>query len=197
MSMIEKKVTFTGTSPLLLNNPQMVDRFNKHAKAAALITAKGKRRTDDDYLEMRDIEMRAKVYWNDDLGIYVPTTWLTSALNSNSFKHYKISKADMRSAVFCKAAVSRLKYEGRNAVKKVTDIVNNEHYRHMMLLKQGQVKIAKVFPIFHKWDFDVEFVFDSGVVDEATIDDMLMRVGRYGGFGDFRPTFGLCDVSVS
>ena len=76
MTMLSANVKISGVSPLLQNNPQTVDRFNKFTQQMAQINKKGARRTDDDYREMRDIEVRSKIYWDDGLQIYIPTTWM-------------------------------------------------------------------------------------------------------------------------
>ena len=71
---------FTGINPLLQNNPQTVDRFNPYTKAMKRINDKKTRRTDDAFMELKNIEVRAKIYWDDATGIYVPANWVSSAV---------------------------------------------------------------------------------------------------------------------
>jgi len=141
--MKEMKVTVTGIAPLLMANPQTVDRFNKYAKAMARIDAKKTRRTDDDYLERADIEVRSKLYFDDELGVYVPTTWLMSGIAVNSYRCAKVSKLTARGSVFMNENRVALKYRGQNLVKTADDIVGNHQFRHKLLLPQGQVRVAK------------------------------------------------------
>lgn len=196
MSIRELTYTIKGIAPLLMANPQTVDRFNPIARAMAAINAKGKRRTDDDYMEMRDLEMRAKIYWDDDLGIYVPTTWMTSALCKISFTQAKISKDNIRGGVFATTQKIALNYKGKRAIKGAEDIVKNGDFRHIMLLKQGQVKIAKTAPIFHEWSFTGGLEYDDKVIDPDTLKHLINHAAHYGGFGDFRPTFGRAEAEV-
>lgn len=190
------KFALHGASPLLLNNPQTVDRFNPYAQRMAQINAKGKKRTDEDYLELRDLEIRSKIYWNDELGIYIPSTWVANALEGVSFQVAKIGKAKLRGMVFMNEDKLKLGYRGIKKISSPEDIVKQEEFRHLMLLKQGQVKVAKAFPIFHKWEASGSFDYEPSEVDGSDLQRMFERAARYGGFGDFRPRFGMSTVEI-
>lgn len=196
MSIRNMHYKISGIAPLLLSNPQTVDRFNPLARKMALINAKGRRRTDEDYLELRDLEMEAKLYWDSELGVYVPSTWILAAICKVSFTQAKIAKADIRGAVFATETKLPLKFAGRKKVHGSEDIIKNGDFRHTMLLKQGQVKIAKTAPIFHDWSFEGNLEFDDKVIDPDTMEHLLNYAGNYGGFGDFRPTFGRAEVRI-
>ena len=181
--------TVKGAEPLLLNNPQTVDPFNPYARSKKEITKK-RAKTDEDLLELRRLEVESKVYFDDEMGIYVPATWISAAIAGRSFKQCKISKAEIRSAVFPVESKIKLKYSGSEKVRAISDISGNPDFVKTMLLKQGQVRIAKCAPIFHNWSFDASLEFDPSVIDEATLVAILSAAASYGGFGDFRPTFG-------
>ena len=196
MAMRNMSVNITGINPILLNNPQTVDSFNSYSKRMKVITSK-RAKTDEDMMALRDLEIEAKIYWDDELKLYVPTTWVTAALAGWSFKKAKISKADIRSAVFTVSPKAKLHYRDDDKVKEVSDIVGNHAFRHTMTLKQGQVRIVKAAPIFHNWAFTVELEFDGTVIDPATLEQILIHASKYGGYGDFRPTFGRALTEVS
>ena len=186
------KYTITGEGAILINNPQTVDRFNVYSKSMALINRKGTRRTDEDYLELRKLEIKAKLYFDDEMGVYIPATWVTAAIQKISHKQAKIAKADIRGSVFSAEVSNKIKlnYRDMKLVKTMDDVVGNPNFHKLLLLKQGQVKIAKNFPIFHDWSFSGELEFDDTTVDGSTLEGLLKYASRYGGFGDFRPTFG-------
>ena len=196
MSMLSANVKITGISPLLQNNPQTVDRFNQYTKRMAQINAKKTRRTDDDYREMQDIEIRSKIYFDDEIGIYVPATWVSSAIESTAFKVAKISKADIRGALFTTDDKIKLNYRDSKKVKAPEDIVKNGDFRIPLTLKQGQVRIVKAFPIFHEWSFETSLEFDDKIIDPDSLTRIIQHVARYGGFGDFRPKFGRSNAEV-
>jgi len=194
MSIQTMRITVTGINPLLVNNPQTVDTTNEYTKKISKITKK-RAKTEEDIANLRDLEIRAKIYWEDD-AITIPTTWLTSAIHARSFKLEKISKADSRSAVFAVSPNAKLRYAKMNSVKKPEDIVKNHYFRHAMTLKQGQVRICKAMPIFHDWSFETELEFDDTIYDFDVLKNIITNAASYGGFGDFRPTFGRAKAEV-
>ena len=196
MAMRQASIAITGVRPLLQNNPQTVDRFNKYARRMAEINAKKTRRTDDDYMELRDIEMRSKVFMDDD-GVYVPTSWLSEAIACSAFKVAKLSRDTIRGAMFMVKDRAKLMYQDMDKVKAPEDIVKNPAFRHMMILPQGQVRVVKAFPIFHDWSFSAELEFDDKIIDPDSITRIAEHTARYGGFGDFRPTFGRANAVVT
>ena len=66
MSMLSAQINITGLNYLLQNNPQTVDRFNSFAKKIAAINAKKTKRTDDDYIQLRKLEVESKMYFDDE-----------------------------------------------------------------------------------------------------------------------------------
>jgi len=196
MSMRNAKISITGVSPLLMNNPQTVDRFNKFAKRMAAINAKKTRRTDDDYLELRDLEMESKSYFDEEIGVYVPSSWVSEAIATAAFRVAKISRADIRGAMFTTEDKIRLTYRDMDKVKKIEDIVKNQAFRIVLNLPQGQTRLAKAFPIFHHWSFETAVEFDDKIIDPDSLSRIIDHTARYGGFGDFRPKFGRASAEI-
>lgn len=189
-------IKVTGTEPLLMNNPQTVDPFNSYSREKKLITDKGKRKTEEDLMNLRTIEIESKLYMNDELGVYIPTSWIMAGLAANSFKKVKIAKKDVRSGVFMDSQKVKLNYEGIDKVNGKRDISGNEAFFETMLIKQGQVKLSKSTPKFHSWSFNVGMAFDPSVIDKTSLLVILEFCCNYGGFGDFRPTYGRATMEV-
>ena len=187
-------IRVTGINSLLTNNPQTTDPLNVYAKEMKKITAK-RNRQDEDYLNMRKLEMEAKLYFDED-GVFVPSTWLTAAIAGNSWNTIKVKKADIRSSVFPTTDKLRLNYRGKENVKTMTDVAHNESFQHIQPLRQGQVRVVKATPKFDDWSFDAELEYDPAIIDEDALLRVLTRAATYGGFGDFRPTFGRASIEV-
>ena len=196
MAIQQARIVVAGISPLLQNNPQTVDPFNHYAKAKKAITNKRTAKTDDDLLELGNLETESKLYFDDEIGVYVPATWITEAIICTGFSVAKIGRAKMRGGLFATESKIKLKYRGMNKVKTITDVVMNPEFRHRMLLKQGQVRVPKDAPIFHDWSFETAVEFDDTVVDMGSLRRIVERSAKYGGFGDFRPTFGRANAEV-
>lgn len=190
MPMRSAKIKIKGVSPLLTNNPQTVDRFNKFAKRMSAINAKKTRRTDDDYLEMRDLEIESKSFFDESIGVYVPSSWVSEAIATAAFRVAKISRADIRGAMFTTEDKIPLTFRDQDKVKTIADIVKNPNFRIVLNLPQGQTRLAKAFPIFHQWSFQTMLEFDDKIIDPDSLTRILDHTAKYGGFGDFRPKFG-------
>ncbi len=197
MAIRQARIKITGIAPLLQNNPQTVDPFNRYAKAKKAITNKRTAKTDDDLLELGNLETESKVYFDDEIGVYVPATWLTESIIVAGFAVAKIGRAKMRGGLFATEHKIKLNYRGQNKVKTITDVVMNPEFRHRMLLKQGQVRVPKDAPIYHDWSFETVIEYDDTVVDFGSLKRIIDRAAKYGGFGDFRPTFGRAIAEVA
>ncbi|WP_292663280.1 hypothetical protein [Nitratifractor sp.] len=185
-----------GISPLLMNNPQTVDPFNYYAKLKKPLTAKRKK-TDEDLLEIRRIEVEGKLFFDDDLGIYIPARWIMAAIAKNSHALTKIAKAKIRGAVFPVQNRVKLHYDGMRNVKSKTDIVKNDRFITTLILQQQQVRLAKNFPIFHQWSFEIDLDFDDAIVDFSDMKHIIEYSAKYNGFGDFRPSYGRATATVT
>lgn len=197
MAIKQATVKITGIAPLLQNNPQTVDPFNRYSKAKKAITNKRTAKTDDDLIELGNLETESKIYFDDEIGVYVPATWLTEAINVTAFAVAKIGKAKMRGGLFATEPKVKLHYRDMGKVKTITDVVMNPMFRHRMLLKQGQVRVPKDAPIYHDWSFQTVIEFDDTVLDFGSLKRIVERAALYGGFGDFRPTFGRAKAEVT
>lgn len=196
MAMRTAKINVTGIGTLLLNNPQTVDRFNKYARRMAAINAKKARRTDDDFLELRELEIRSKLYFDDDLGVYVPGSWMMESLAVNGFRVAKLSREVVRGSLFVAEPKLKLTYANMSKVKKIEDIVMNPEFHWLANLPQKQVRVMKAFPKFQEWSFSATIEFDDKMIDPGSLTAVAQHAAKYGGFGDFRPTFGRAVAEV-
>lgn len=182
-------VQIKGIEPLLINNPQAVDPFNKYSRAAKEITSKRKK-TDEDLLKLREIEIESKLYFDEKVGVWIPATWITAAIAAQSWAKAKIKKADIRSCVFVNESKIKLNYACMDKVKTKTDVVKNEMFHTVLNLKQGQVRVCKAAPIFNDWSVEFEILFDDTIINASDLKNLIEIAAKFGGFGDFRPTYG-------
>ena len=196
MSIQQARVTITGIGPLLQNNPQTVDPFNRYTKMKKPLTSK-KAKTEEDLIELGNLDTESKLFFDPTIGVYVPTRWLTEQIVTSAYGIIKIAKKKMRGGIFATEDKAKLTYKGMEKVSTIADIVFDQQFRHRMILPQQNIRIAKDFPIFHNWSFSTNLEFDDTVVDLNGLTNILKRSAMYVGFGDFRPTFGRAKAEVS
>lgn len=188
------KIKVEGITSLLQNNPQTVDAFNSYAIAKKNLTGK-RTKTESDLLKIKDIEVESKVFFDKDLGVYVPSSWILASISSNSYSQAKIAKQKIRGAVFIADKKIKLNYKDMDKVKTIKDIVKNDDFIHKAILPQRGVRLAKYFPIFEDWSFEAVIEYDGTIIDEDDLKKILTYGANYNGFGDFRPTYGRAEVS--
>jgi len=188
-------VKFSGISPLLQNNPQTVDVFNHYSKLKKPLVKKGARRTDEDNLLMRKIDVESKLFMDDELGVYVPDGWLVASLATNT-KQRSFTIKDVRGGIFTTTSKAKLYYDGMELVKSKEDISKNDRFIYLRCVKQGQVRIMKPIPIFHNWSFQFELEYEDTMFDIDELTNHIKYNAKYGGFGDFRPSFGRASCEV-
>ena len=189
---------FVGFSPLLQNNPRGINPTDPLLKLDAAANKKFKAsKTDENFVNQCRTGIALRIFWDDELGIYVPTRWITAQIAKHSFKRAKVSKDNARAAVFTVADKAKLIYDGIGKVKLAEDVVGNNNFQTLIFQKIGQVKVPKSMPIFHKWSFELELEYDDTIIDLEQITDILEYGAKYNGFGDFRPSYGraICTVS--
>lgn len=200
MAMKLISVKFTGISPLLQNNPRGANPFDPYTKASADSYNRYKKsKTEENFIENSRLGVRTKMFWDDDMGIYVPTRWVSASLGKKAYailgKGY--SKDAIRGGVFTVKEKVKLHYDGENKVKKEEDVYLSDQLTTQLILPQGAIRQPKSFPIFHKWSFEVELEYDDKIIDATQIQKVLEYTAKYNGFGDFRPSYGRCLCEVT
>ena len=190
-------VKFTGFSPLLQNNPRGINPTDPLGKADAVANKKFKAsKTDENFIAQCQTGIALRIFWDDELGIYVPTRWVTAQIAKHSFKKCKISKDNARAAVFTLEDKVKLTYDGMKNVKTMQDVTHNTNFQTLIFQKIGPNKVPKAMPIFHKWSFELELEYDNEIIDLEQLTGILEYGAKYNGFGDFRPTYGRCIAEV-
>ncbi len=127
MAIQQAHITITGINYLLQNNPQTVDPFNRYTKLKKPLMAK-KNKTEEDLIELGNIETESKIYFDDEIGVYVPVRWLTEQIITGSFGIIKIGRDKMRGGIFATDEKAKLYYDGMNKVKRgITTLVTTHH----------------------------------------------------------------------
>ena len=69
------------TNPLVVHNSRLAIATDPFAERLSRLTSKpSKQRTHEDYVEMSRVEWEGGLYWDDDLGPYVPTSYAMTSL---------------------------------------------------------------------------------------------------------------------
>ena len=184
-------ITLTGTSPLLMHNPQMVDpefSLNREIKA---LTGKRKK-TDEDMKNIERLEWFGGLYVEDGK-IVQPTSKVRKCL-INTGKISKMGKMVERALSFRSLNVPLI-YSGPTDPQ---DVFAKPEFHSRLSVGIGNKRVMRVRPKFFPWALSVSGVFveDAGLNFEDLI-RMVELAGVVEGIGDNRVNgYGRFDATV-
>lgn len=173
-------VALTGTSPLLMHNPRMVDpEFDLNRKIKSLTTKRKK--TDDDLRQIGMLEWYGGLY--EEAGVVTQPTSKVRKCFIEAAKISKQGKAIERSLSFGSLNVPLI-YDGPADVDK---IYADKRFHSRLSVGIGPKRVMRVRPQFFPWGIKVSglFVEDAGLnFDE--FQRIVELAGVVEGIGDAR-----------
>lgn len=184
-------ITLTGTAPLLMRSSRLANPLDPATKALKKITGK-RTKTDDDHLEIARLEHLGSLYFDADIGPYMPGDNIWRALYDAAKKHKMGPR--IKEGVIITSDVNPLAYSGPRDVDKLWA---DETFRHMSSVKISTSRTMRCRPIFHEWRVDAEGIMDPNVLDPADLAAIAETAGTLIGIGDWRPRYGRFTAKVA
>lgn len=195
--MITQTYRLKGLSPLLLHNGQAIDPLNQYAKEMKRISKK-RAKTDEDQGLMSRIEWFMSMYHNGttdqiqdgeitiDPGarVTLPATSIEAMLVMGA---KKLKLGGSAKAGLIVEDDAPLEYDGPTDINKL--FAAGKHL-HRVAVRVGTARVMRTRPIFRVWASRVTVLFDTAVIDEPQVFDILKAAGQQVGIGDWRPRFG-------
>jgi len=178
------KIKITGTSPLLQSCDRLADPLDKATIAHKKLTAiRGKAKTDDIIKEIAKSQYINSIYWDDKIGVVIPTVNLKKCLESGA----KLSRNGdkVRKGVMMFDENVALEYGEKLTRDQLWDAGNK--YLDKRSVVVGQSKVMCYRPKFTDWSLIVEIHYDPDIIEKDWIIDYLNAAGSYIGLGGFRP----------
>jgi hypothetical protein len=173
-------IELTGTSPLVMHNPQLADPLNSFSKAIAKITAKGSKMTDDDRFEVARLEFAGGLYTGTQ-GPFQPAPNIIRCM-ANAAKITRQGR-DVERALIPTAVELPLKYKGpRDPVA----LWENELFRYPTSVKVGRGRVQRMRPRFPDWSLKGEFELLTDALDYEDFASIAEQAGLIEGLGDNR-----------
>lgn len=173
-------VELTGTSPLLMHNPRMVDPDFEIVRQIKALTSKRKK-TDEDLAMIARLEWYGGLY-EEDGAVVQPSSKPRKSL-INTAKINKAGKMVERALSFENLNVPLI-YEGP---KTIDELFGQKRYHSRMSVGVGNKRVMRVRPQFFPWALKLSglFVEDAGLnfEDFARIVELA---GVVEGMGDAR-----------
>lgn len=179
----------TGTAPLLMHNEQLANPLNPVARELSKI-AKKRNKTEADYELLAKMEFKGGLYFDDEIGPYVPGTWVDKTLEVAG-KREKLGST-MKAYARCVEDRMPLEYDGPRTIDKMWD----KGFYDMRCVGVQQRKTLRTRPCFKDWSITTTILYDESALDRDQIIRTLERSGLAVGLGDYRPRFGRFTLEV-
>lgn len=178
------RLIIKGMTPLLMHNAQLSDPLNKFTIALKEVTSK-RIKTHDDIKEMARREWAGGLYFEPEIGPYIPGQNIERSL-LDAARLNKLGKSIER-GVFVTTNENPVVYSGS---RNIEDLIDDENFRLMASVKIGQQRVMRCRPFFKDWSLEAVLYVDETQLDLPTLKRIVENAGKFVGLGDWRPRYG-------
>lgn len=185
-----------GASPILLHSTRGADPLDPMVREFKKVSSVRKK-TDELHAVMARMEWELGLYYDPDLGPYLPTTNLRACVIEGA----KLSKRgmDLKRGTMVETDRVPLAYKGPREIEKLWDAGT---FRDVRAVVVGTARVMRTRPIFRPpWSVEFGLLYDPGVVQRDQLIACAETAGALVGLGDYRPpcggAFGRFTVEVS
>ena len=188
--MIQTKVRIDGTTPLKMHSEKLANPLDSLTKKMKAITGKRKK-TEDDQVAIMEIEFEAGMYFDEELGPFLPAKCLKAMIREAAKK--------TRAGINVSEALSILEFKVPLLYKGPRDVVGlwkANMYDVSSVCVGGKSTVMRTRPMFFPWAAEFTICYDESVINRDDLIAWLATAGTRTGFMDHRPEFGKFDLKV-
>lgn len=177
-------LTLTGETPLLMSSGEADRESELYREYRAL--SKTRAKTLEQEAKLRELEWHTRIYFDEEIGPYVPGKNVKELLRSAATKE-RLGESVRRSLVIPDYRIP-LTYEG----PRTLDGLWTEGFRYTTMVANagaGAGRVERTRPCFEQWSVTTEIAFDTDELDGDQVARIVRRSEKYG-LGDYRPEFG-------
>lgn len=178
------KVTWKGTTPLIMHSCQCVNPLHPISLELKKYTSK-RNKTEEDLIKISDLEWESGAYWKDGLGLYIPAENIEATLINGA----KANKKGKDIQKYCDVTDLYIPFDyGENLTKE--ELIANYEYRDTRPMTVMRAKVIRTRPRFDQWKIIFNLQYHEDKIDLDTIVNAMEYAGAYVGLCDSRPKYG-------
>lgn len=182
----------SGTAPLILHNNTLADPLSDAKKQMSRISDKRKK-TDEDHIAIRRIEFESSLYFDPELGPYMPGPNIAKSLLMAA--RIRKNGPKIERGLILVSPINPLTYDGP---RDISGLWKDLRFRHTAPARnQGRTTIIRCRPIFTEWSCTATALINPSVLAVDELLDIAKDAGQMIGIGDWRPWHGRFDATVS
>ena len=186
------KCEFHGVSPLIMHSCQCVNPLHPISIEMKKINAKKKNKTDEDLATLSDLEWEGGLYWNDEVGVYVPAENIEATIREGAKARRKgkdIVKGFMVNEMMIPLDI------GENLTKE--QMKADFRFRDVRAMKVKMARVMRTRPRFNMWNITFTASYDENILNFNEVVDAIEYSGQYVGLCDSRPKYGKFTARVT
>lgn len=183
-----------GTAPLLMHNIRLADDQDPYVREIKKLTAKKTKKTDDDKMEIDRLSFAGGLYWDEDLGPFMPAENIFRCL-MEAGSLTRSGKKIERGVIF-EGTRARLEYDGPRDIESLWGDNGQSLFVDRRMVAVQRQRIPRVRPIFPNWALSIGVEIDPQVIDHDEFEDIAEKAGRLIGIGDYRRFYGKFEGKV-
>ena len=184
-------VTLNGTSPLIMHSPKCVNPLHPIAKKTKEYTTKRKK-TDEDLQTISDLEWESGVYWEDNVGLYIPNEAISATIQNGA----KMNKNGKDIARFCFVLDSIVPLD-IGEVQDYNKMKYDHRFRDVRSVCVQRSRVIRTRPRFNTWRCEFDIMLEDDKLNVETLLLALENAGKYIGLLEMRNLgYGKFEASI-
>jgi hypothetical protein len=183
-------LTLTGETPLLMSNADTDRESDTYLAYRTLSKKRGK--TSEDETRLRELEWYTRLYFDEEVGVYIPGRNVKELLRSAATKWRK--GEDVKRSLVVPDYRIPLIYDGPKDAASLWA----EGFRYTTMVANSGAsagRVERTRPCFEAWSLKCDIAFDPSDLDLREVETFVERAEKYG-LGDYRPEFGAFNASL-
>jgi hypothetical protein len=183
-------MTIRGTGGLIVHNVRLANPLDPAARELKKLTSKRKK-TDEDYEEIARMEHAAGLYFDPDVGPYIPGENIWRCLYDAARKTRNGPK--VKEGLLITSDLNPIAYHGP---RDITGLWADANFRIVRMVQVETRRVLRCRPIFRQWQTDAIGIIDTSVLDLAELETFVEKAGQLIGLGNWRPRYGRFTAEV-
>jgi hypothetical protein len=184
---VKLRVTCKGTRPLLLHNERLASPLNPYSRRISEITAVRGRKTEDQLWQIARLEFEGGLYFDAQLGPYVPANMLRKCLITGA-RLIRAGKKIER-GVSITDFMLPIAYDGPRDIEGLWGD-GRSPFVDMRPVRVGGARVDRCRPIFRDWVIEAEVIADPQMIELDQLAEVGRLAGEMQGLGDYREMYG-------
>jgi len=181
------RITVQGGTPLLMHNVRLANPIDKFTQAVSEAASNYKAtKTEADFAELARREWLGGLYWEPEIGPYVPASWIKGSLIRGGVA-YGRKGTTVKAALHLDEDMVPL---ASKFPENLADAWKDDQFRDVRGVKVGKNVVMRTRPRFDVWAVETTAYLDENLLDLKVLRSIAEKAGFGVGMGDFRPEKG-------